>query len=128
VLSYFDSHKLQLINALKVALDEGVPGQIAPYLVGHDVRSVCQLGLKGTKNGKLLDAFEAHGFEAVISNDKNLEFDQNLSRRPFAVLLLSSNHLASIRPHLDKIAAALGDGRKRQSDAPGVWAVRAEPI
>jgi len=36
------------------------------------------IGLKGTKNGKLLDAFEARGFEAAISNDKNLEFDQNL--------------------------------------------------
>ena len=63
---------------MKVALDEGVPEQIAPWLVGHDVRSVGQLGLKGTKNGKLLDAFEARGFEAAISNDKNLEFDQNL--------------------------------------------------
>ncbi len=92
---------------MKVALDEGVPEQIAPYLVGHDVQSVSQLGIKGTKNGKLLDAFETGGFEAVISNDKRLEFDQNLSRRPFRILLLSTNHLPTLMPNVGKIAAAL---------------------
>ena len=92
---------------MKVALDEGVPEQIAPFLVGHDVHSVSELLLKGTKNGKLLDAFEARGFEAVISNDKKLEFDQNLARRPFRILLLTTNHLPTLWPHVGKIAAAL---------------------
>lgn len=68
----------------KIALDEGVPEQIALYLSGHEVQSVRELHLRGTKNGKLLDAIEALGFDAFVSNDKKLEFDQNLSRRPFA--------------------------------------------
>jgi len=60
----------------KIALDEGVPEEIALHLLGHEVHSVRQLGLKGTKNGKLLAAIEAGGFDAFISHDKRLEFDQ----------------------------------------------------
>ena len=97
---------------MKVALDEGVPEQIVPHLPGHDVQSVRQLGLKGTRNGKLLDALEARHFEAVISNDKKLEFDQNLSRRPFAILLLSTNHLPTLEPNVGKIAVALNTAEK----------------
>lgn len=93
----------------KVALDEGVPEQIADHLPGHDVQSVRQLGLKGTKNGKLLDAIEAGGFMAFITNDKRMEREQNLSRRPFAILLLSTNHWPTIEPNVAVIAAALDE-------------------
>ncbi len=46
----------------KIALDEGVPEEIGIHLPGHDVESVRQLGLKGTKNGQLLAAIEAGRF------------------------------------------------------------------
>jgi hypothetical protein len=91
----------------KVALDEGVPEQISTHLPGHDVESVRELQLKGTKNGKLLTAIEACGFDAFISNDKRLEFDQNLSRWPFRILLLSTNHWPTVEPNVASIAAAL---------------------
>lgn len=54
----------------------------------------------------------AHGFEAVISNDKKLEFDQDLSQRPFAILLLSTNDLPTLKPPVEKIAAALDTAEK----------------
>jgi hypothetical protein len=91
----------------KVALDEGVPEQIALHLPGHDVHSVRQLGLKGTKNGRLLDAIEAGEFRAFITNDKRMEREQNLSRRPFAILVLSTNHWPTIEPNIGAIVAAL---------------------
>jgi hypothetical protein len=91
----------------RVVLDEGTPEQIAPRLSGHSVESVRTLALKGTKNGKLLYAIEAFGFDAFISNDKRLEFDQNLSRRPFSVLLLSTNHWPTVQLNVGRIAAAL---------------------
>lgn len=90
-----------------VALDEGVPEQIAAHLSGHDVQSVRQLGLKGVTNGRLLDAIEAGGFRALITNDKRMEREQNLSRRPFAILLLSTNHWPTIEPNIGAIVSAL---------------------
>lgn len=91
----------------KIALDEGVPEQIAAHLPGHDVQSVRQLGLKGVPNGRLLDALEARQFRGFITNDKRMEREQNLSRRPFAILLLSTNHWPTIEPHVGAIAAVL---------------------
>jgi hypothetical protein len=96
----------------KVALDEGVPEQIAAHLSGHDVQSVRQLGLKGMKNGKLLDAIEAGRFRAFITNDKRMEREQNLSRRPFAILLLSTNHWPTIEPNVGAIASAIEEARR----------------
>jgi len=94
-----------------VALDEGVPEQIAARLAGYDVQSVRQLGLKGTTNGRLLDAIEAKGFRTFITNDKRMEREQNLSRRPFAVLLLSTNHWPTIEPYIGAIVSALVEAR-----------------
>ncbi len=91
----------------KIALDEGAPEEIAFHLPGHEVQSVRQLGLKGTKNGKLLAALEAGGFNAFVTNDKRLEFDQNVSRLRFAVLILSTNHWPTVRPNVSSIAKAL---------------------
>lgn len=93
----------------RIALDEGVPEQIAVHLPGHDVQSVRELGLKGVTNGRLLDAIEAGGFRAFITNDKRMEREQELSRRPFATLLLSTNHWPTIEPHVGAILAALDE-------------------
>jgi hypothetical protein len=47
-------------------------------------------GWKGIKNGKLLDAIQLAGFEAFLTNDKRMDAEQHLQRRPFAVLILSA--------------------------------------
>jgi hypothetical protein len=92
---------------LKVALDEGVPEGLIERLPGHDVQSVRQLGLRSIKNGELLAAITAAAFDAFITNDKKMEAEGQLRRRPFLVLLLSTNHWPSIIPHISKIAEAL---------------------
>jgi len=92
---------------LKTILDEGVPEALADLIPGHEITSVGAEGWKSVRNGKLLKLIEAAGFEAFISNDKRIEFDQNLSRRPFAILLLSTNHWPTMQPHVGNIAAAL---------------------
>ena len=65
------------------------------------------MGLKGTKNGKLLAQIEARQFDAFISNDKRLEAEGQLKRRPFCILLLSATNWNVIKPYVHKIAPAL---------------------
>jgi hypothetical protein len=101
----------------KVVLDEGVPEPLAHYLSGHEVRSVRELGFKGLKNGKLLDAIEAAVFDAFITNDKRMDAEQQLWRRPFGILILSTNSWPVLRRHTEKIAAALA------SAAPGTVSI-----
>ena len=70
---------------MKVALDEAVPEGLIEYLPGPDVQSVRQLGLKSVKNGQLLALIERIQFDAFITNDKKMEAEGQLSRRPFAI-------------------------------------------
>jgi hypothetical protein len=92
----------------RIILDEGVPRKIARNLSGHDVTTVPAEGWAGARNGKLLGLIERARFDVFVTADKNMEYQQSvLERRPFAVLLLSTNHLPSIVPHIGKIAEAL---------------------
>ena len=99
---------------MKAILDEGVPEALADRITGHDVSSVKAKGWRSVKNGKLLALIEKAGFDAFISNDKRIEFDQNLSKRPFAVLLLSTNHWKTLEPNIDKIVTALDKAKPGQ--------------
>jgi hypothetical protein len=92
----------------RIILDEGVPRKIARNFPGHDVTTVPAEGRAAARNGKLLGLIERARFDVFVTADKNMEYQQAvLERRPFAVLLLSTNHLPSIIPHVSKIAEAL---------------------
>ena len=91
----------------RVILDEGVPKKVALYLPGHDVTDVHEAGWDGVKNGKLLALIEKAGYDAFISNDKRIEFEQDWSKRPFAALLLSTNHWGTLERNIGNIAVAL---------------------
>jgi hypothetical protein len=92
---------------LKVILDEGVPENLEAYLARHETATVKRQGWRGTKNGKLLDLIECAGFEAFITTDKRMEYEQNFSRRSFAVLLLSTNHWPTLEPNAARVKTAL---------------------
>jgi hypothetical protein len=61
---------------VRILLDEQLPRQLAPYLVGHDVRTVQQESWAGFKNGALLTQAEDAGFSVFVTGDQNLEFQR----------------------------------------------------
>ena len=65
------------------------------------------MGLKSVKNGQLLALIERAQFDAFITNDKKMEAEGQLSRRPFAILILSATNWNLIKPHVGIIADAL---------------------
>lgn len=54
---------------MRILLDEQLPRQLAPLLVGHEVRTVQQESWAGLKNGALLTAAEAAGFSVLLTGD-----------------------------------------------------------
>jgi len=52
---------------VRVLLDEQLPRQLGPSLIGHEVRTVQQESWAGLKNGELLDRAEAAGFGALVA-------------------------------------------------------------
>ena len=85
---------------MRILLDEQLPRQLAPYLAGHDVRTVQQESWAGLKNGALLTKAEDAGFSVFLTGDQNLEFQQNIAKRPLGVVVLcaASNALEDLLP------------------------------
>ena len=84
---------------MKILLDECVDERLAEDFAGHDVITVRQMGWKGKQNGELLALAEKH-FEAFVTTDRNLSFQQNLARFRIAVVVLTAptNRLSDLRP------------------------------
>ena len=98
-------------------LDEQLPRQLAPYLVGHDARTVQQQGWAGQKNGELLKLAAAAGFEIFLTSDQNLEFQQNLhaSRLFIVVFVAASNAIEDLLPLVPAALAAMAKPRLNQA-------------
>ncbi len=93
---------------MKLLLDECIDRKFAKELVGHEVKTVPQMGWAGVKNGKLLAQAEAE-FDVFITVDRNLSFQQNLPQFNIAVIVLQapSNRLADLKPLAPKVLAIL---------------------
>lgn len=95
---------------MRVLLDEQLPRQLARHFVGHEVRTVQQQGWAGLKNGVLLTAAQAAGFQVFVTGDRNIEHQQNLAGRQLGVIVLvaSSNTLDDLLPLVPYALAAIG--------------------
>ena len=73
---------------MRVLLDESLPRQLARELTGHEVRTVPQQGWTGLKNGELLRRAVEERFEAFLTADQNLEYQQNLAASGLGVVVM----------------------------------------
>jgi hypothetical protein len=73
------------------------------------LHSAAKEGWSRTKNGALLRLAEATGFEAFLTADQSLQFQQNLKESKIRIIVFEapSNRLEHIRPLLPQAIAAL---------------------
>ena len=84
----------------KILLDECIPVKFSRCFGEHECVTVSELALAGKKNGELLSLAEADGFQVFITLDRGIAYQQNLSGREIAVILIraKSNRLADLVP------------------------------
>jgi predicted nuclease of predicted toxin-antitoxin system len=94
---------------MKVLLDENLPHDLRHFLAGHDVFTVAYQGWSGLRNGELLAQAAADGFDALITLDAGMEYEQNLAALPMAIVKLQSrsNKLVELMPLVAKLLEAL---------------------
>jgi hypothetical protein len=90
-----------------ILFDHGTPRGIARFLLGHTVTRAKQRGWDTLSNGDLLAEAERAGFDVFVTADKNIQYQQNLSGRKIAVVVLSTPQWPLVRLHTEKIAAAV---------------------
>lgn len=101
---------------MKLLLDENLPHQVRLELPGHEVFTAAYMRWSGIENGELLRLAAEAGFDAVITNDRGLEYEQNLDTLPIAVVvvLAKSNTLEAMRPLYPELLSTLSRLQPRQ--------------
>jgi hypothetical protein len=95
---------------MKVLLDECMDHRLRHEMPGHDVKTAEQMGWASIKNGKLLRLAADGGFDAFITVDQGISYQNDIASIEIAVFILKarSNSRARLRPLLPQLLAAMG--------------------
>ena len=91
---------------MRIVFDKNVPVGVRHFLSKHEVHTFAsmrwdpQLG-----NGDLLNVAEAERFDVMVTSDQNIRYQQNLTERKLALVVLGSNIWPVVRLHEAEIAA-----------------------
>ena len=94
--------------AIKLLLDECVDHRLANELGSYSLTTVLKIGWAGLKNGDLLRNAESQ-FDVLITTDKNLSFQNEISQYEIMVIVLRahSNRLQDLLPLVPDIIATI---------------------
>ncbi len=100
---------------MRILFDKNVPVGVRRFLSGHEVLTFIEMQWNPQlENGELLNLAEAAGFHVLVTSDQNIVYQQNLTGRKLALVVLGSNIWPIVRNHGVTIAAKVevGDAGK----------------
>jgi hypothetical protein len=75
---------------MRILFDHGTPSGIAKSLLGHEVTEAIERGWDRISNGTLLKLAEEAGFDLLLTTDKNMRYQQNLTGRKITIVVLGT--------------------------------------
>jgi hypothetical protein len=93
---------------MRVLLDECVTRYLKRDFAGHEALTVGEAGFKGLKNGRLLQAASGQ-FDALVTVDQNLQYQQNLHTFVIAIIVLKARRSTYplLKPLMPKVLESL---------------------
>ncbi len=90
---------------MRLLLDENLPKRLKQDLSEHEIYTANERGWTGISNGKLLELLIEHKFDALLTFDKNFQYQQNFSRYTIAVIVLNAtdNRYITLKDLVPKI-------------------------
>lgn len=99
---------------MRILFDHGTPNGLGRTFPAHTVTTAQAQGWDRLSNGGLLKEAEANGFDLLITTDRRIRYQQNLSGRRIALIVLTgSTKWTRVQLHFQDIRAAV------ESVAPG---------
>ena len=92
---------------MRIIFDQGTPAPLRRSLREHTVETAYELGWSDLKNGELLAEAETAGFDLLITTDQNLRYQQNLTKRKIAIVVLLSASWPKIQNNIESILDAV---------------------
>jgi predicted nuclease of predicted toxin-antitoxin system len=98
---------------MKLLVDECIDERLRLLFRGYDCQTARYANLAGLKNGQLLDAAEAAGFDILITADQNIPNQQNLDGRKISLMILCAptNRLRDLAMLVSEAISTLGSIR-----------------
>ena len=90
-----------------ILFDHGTPRSISRWLLGHTVVEAVARGWDTLANGELLTVAEEAGFDLLLSTDKNIQYQQNLTGRRIAIVILGNSQRPAVHRYMDRVVAAV---------------------
>jgi hypothetical protein len=98
-----------LYPRMLILFDHGTPYGLARRLPGHTITVARDIGWDRLSNGKLLRAAEDAAFDLLLTTDRRIQYQQNLTGRKISIVVLSgSTKWTRVRRHFEQIAAVVG--------------------
>lgn len=91
---------------MRVLFDQGTPAPLRRALSGHEVVTAFEAGWSEISNGEPLAKAEEQ-FDVLVTTDKQLRYQQNLTGRSTAILVLPYASWIKLQPHAPTIASAI---------------------
>jgi hypothetical protein len=92
---------------MRILLDHNTPAPLRYVLLGHQVETAYEREWAALTNGELLASAETAGFDLLITTDKGIRYQQNLTGRRLALLVLDTNDWNRIRLSKSLVADAV---------------------
>ena len=92
---------------MRILFDQGTPVPLRRHLASHAVDTAFERGWSDLQNGELLDVAEQEGYALLITTDQNLRYQQQLTGRQLAIIVLLSTSWPRIQLRIDTIQAAV---------------------
>jgi len=91
-----------------ILFDHGAPRGVARALRGHSIVTALARGWDKLTNGLLLKAAEDAGFDLLFTTDQRIRYQQNLTGRKIAIVVLTgTTKWSRVRLHLERVAATV---------------------
>ena len=91
---------------MKILFDQGTPAPLRNELAGHFVSTAADMAWSNLDNGDLLREAEK-SFDLLITTDQNLKYQQNLSGRRLAILVLMTTSWPKTQSGVPDIIATI---------------------
>ena len=95
-----------------VLFDQATPVPIRSFLKNHTVSTAAHEEWDRFRNGELIDAAEAAGFDVLVTTDQNMRYQQNLAGRKIAIIVLGKQQWPELRPYVQLVGGRCGHARR----------------
>ena len=92
---------------MKILFDHGTPAPLRRHLPGHHVDRSAERGWEQLENGELIQRAEQEGYEVIVTTDQSMQYEQNLTGRRIAFVVLLSTAWPRVQHRTEEIRRAI---------------------